>query len=278
MTLLDLPKIAREVYGVHTIELVSEFFPSQTAGYLNQLRRTLIRHQVRVHSIAVDQGSIGSADPGERRTSIEALKQWFFVARAIDAGAIRVNTDDFEPLVQLLVERRPLPKDGILFNWSSLTPEGQRDVLERRADAYAELATVAATVQVKVLIEYHGGATGDPTNIAYLLDSVESPWLATCPDNHNPYDENAWEAGTRVFAPRAYTAHVKISGYDPRGIQTFPSPYGESRTQDLPQFLAILREEGYHGPLNLEYNFAVSNEEEGARKGLAYLRDLVARA
>ncbi len=274
MTLLDLPKIAMEVYGVHTIELVSEFFRSQTAGYLNQLRRTLTRHQARVHRIAVDQGSIGSAEPGERRTSIEALKQWFFVARAIDAGAIRVNTDDFEPLVQMLVERRPLPIDGILFNWRSRTPEDQRDALERCADAYAELATV----QVKVLIENHGRATGDPTNIAYLLDSVKSPWLATCPDNHNPYDENAWEAGTHVLAPRAYTAHVKISGYDPRGIQTFPSPYGESRIQDLPQFLAILRDEGYHGPLNLDYNFAVSNEEEGARKGLAYLRDLVARA
>ena len=97
LSLLDLPSIARQWYDVQTIELVSEFFESQTAGYLNRLRRTLATEGVKVHSIAVDQGSISSADDAERRTSLEALKQWFYVAKAIGGAAIRVNTDDFEP-------------------------------------------------------------------------------------------------------------------------------------------------------------------------------------
>src|SRR5690242_17964417 len=102
LTLLDFPALARQVFGVGTIELVSEFFPSQTAGYLNRLRRNLEAAETGVRSIAVDQGNIASDDPAERRTSLEALKQWFHVARAIGAAAIRVNTDDFEPLVDLI--------------------------------------------------------------------------------------------------------------------------------------------------------------------------------
>jgi hypothetical protein len=117
--------------------------------------------------------------------------------------------------------------------------------------------------------------TGDPRNIAYLLGRVDSPWLATCPDNQNPYDGNAWEEGTRVLAPRAHSVHVKISGYDPDGIQTFVSPNGSSRTQDLRGFLAIVVESGYRGPFNLEYNFAEADERVGTRKGLAYLKEVL---
>src|SRR5436305_15027981 len=89
LTLLELPALARQKYGVGTIELVSEFFESQTAGYLNQLRRDLESEGVRVHSIGLDHGNISTAEATERRTSLEALKQWFYVARSIGAGAIR---------------------------------------------------------------------------------------------------------------------------------------------------------------------------------------------
>ena len=277
LSLLDFPALARQEYGVGTVELVSEFFESQTAGYLNRLRRALEAERVEVHGIAVDQGNISSADESERRTSLEALKQWFYVARAIGGRAIRVNTDDFEPLVELLVARRPLPPGAILFAWPTLSDDERRAAVERSAAAYVELALVAAETQVKLLIENHGGVTGDPRNIAYLLGRVDSPWLATCPDNQNPYDGDAWEAGTKVLAPRAHSVHVKISGYNPDGIQTFVAPNGSSRTQDLRRFLSIVLESGYRGPFNLEYNFAETDERVGTGKGLAYLREMLAR-
>ena len=276
LSLLELPSLARHEFGVGTIELVSEFFPSQTAGYLNRLRRALEAERVQVWSIAIDQGNIASADEGERRTSLEALKQWFYVARAIGARAIRINTDDFEPLVEMLVSQQPIPRHAILFTWQTLSPTEQRATLDRIVGGYEELVAVAAQTGVTVLIENHGGATGDPKNIAMILDRIRSPWLATCPDNHNPYEGDAWEEGTRILAPRAHSVHVKISGYEPTGIQVFSSPDGTTRTQDLRRFIAIVKASGYSGPVHLEYNFGESDERTGVREGLAYVRDLIA--
>lgn len=275
MTLLEFPALARQEYGVSVVELVSEFFPSQTAGYLNRLRRALDVERVQVHGIAVDQGNIASADHAERRTSLEALKQWFFVARALGARSIRVNTDDFEPLVDLIVARQPLRRDAIRFTWPTLSADERRGALERIVEGYGELATVAAQTGVKVLIENHGGATGDPANIAAILRQLDSPWVATCPDNQNPYEGDAWEEGTRVLLPRAHAVHAKISGYDPNGIQTFNSPDGSTRPQDLRRYLEIVRDAGYRGPISFEYNFGETDEREGARRGVAYLRDQV---
>lgn len=275
LTLLELPALVRQEYGIGTLELVSEFFPSQTAGFLNRLRRSLAAERVQIHSIAVDQGSIASPDDAERATSLAALAQWFYVARAIGAASIRVNTDDFEPLVELLIARQPIPRGAILFTWPRLTPEERLAMIERAIASYAELTKLAAATGVKLLIENHGGVTGNPATIATMLARLDSPWLATCPDNHNPYDDNAWEAGTRALAPRAHAAHVKISGYAPDGIQTFPAPDGSQRQQDLPRFLAILAEAGYTGPVNLEYNFAETDERVGVQRGLAYLHELM---
>src|SRR5690242_17361296 len=143
LSLLDLPALARREYGVGTLELMSAYFESQTAGYLNRLRRNLETEGVRVHCIAVDQGNISTADEAERRTSLEALKQWFYVARAIGAGAIRVNTNDFEPLVEMLLGRRILPPSAILFAWDSMSTEERQAALERSIAGYAELAELS---------------------------------------------------------------------------------------------------------------------------------------
>lgn len=274
LALLDFPALARQELGVDTIELVSEFLPSQTAGYLNRLRQALEAQRLAVRSVAVDQGNISTADAAIRRTGIEALKQWFFVAKAIGAGAIRVNTDDFEPLVDLLVSRQPLPQGAIRFTWANATLEERPAILQRVVDAYRELAEVAELTGVRLLLESHGGITGEPRNIAQILGAVDTPLFATCPDNQNYYEDDAWEEGTRVLAPRAYSAHAKISGYDPEGIQHFVSPDGSTRPQDLKRYVGILVESGYRGPLNLEYNFAESDELVGAKRGLAYLREM----
>jgi len=90
MTLLDLPAVCREL-GATTIELVSTFFESQHAAYLNTLRQAVEAQGQQVRNIAVDMGNIANPDAARRQTDLEAIKQWFHVARAIGAQAIRVN-------------------------------------------------------------------------------------------------------------------------------------------------------------------------------------------
>ena len=77
------------------------------------------------------------------------------------------------------------------------------------------------------------------------------------------------------MAPRAFAAHVKVFDYDPDGIQARVMPDGSTRRYDLKRCLAILKEAGYQGPLNFEYNSAEADEREGLRKGVAYVRELL---
>src|SRR6059058_1462195 len=57
VTLLQFPAIARDEFGVDTVELVSTFFESQSAKYLNELRQALEKERLTVHNIAVDTGN-----------------------------------------------------------------------------------------------------------------------------------------------------------------------------------------------------------------------------
>ena len=248
LTLMDFPKLARDEYGVDTVELVSTFFESQSARYLNELRQELARNRLKVHNIAVDTGNLSSPDEETRRTDLETIKQWFHVARALGSAAIRVNTGDAQP--------------------------NDQAALERIVEGYRELAEHGQQSGVKLLIENHGGASSDPKNIQQILDQVDTPWFATCPDVNNFVGET-WEEGMRVMAPRAFAVHVKNSGYDPEGWQTSQARDGSTRRFNLKESLRILQQAGYTGPLNFEYNSAETDERVGIRKGIEYTRQML---
>lgn len=243
MTQLDLPAVARDL-GVRTIELVSTFFPSQRADYLNQLRQAIQEAGVRVRNIAVDMGNIAHPDEVVRRTDLEALKQWFYVARAIGAEAIRVNSG----------------------------PGDDAAALERIVSGYRELAAEAARAGVYLLIENHGGASADPQNIARFLQAVDSPWFRTCPDTGN-FPGETWREGMQVMAPVAFSCHVKVYQYSPDGWQERVGRDGQVHRYNLRECLAVLKAAGYRGPLCLEAGVGAT-PLESARTALDYVRRL----
>lgn len=247
MTLLDLPAAA-ESLGVRTVELVSTFFPSQHAQYLNQLRQALQEHKLQVRSIAVDQGNIANADEETRRTDLEALKQWFHLARAIGSAAIRINSGAASP------------DDAV--------------AIDRIVAGYRELAAEAAHTGVYLLIENHGGASADPQNIRAFLDRVDSPWFKACPDTGN-FAGNTWEEGMRIMAPRAFACHVKVFTASPDGQQSWTGRDGQTRTYDLKRSLQILKDASYNGPLCVESGPGAT-DVECAREAIRYLKELSA--
>jgi sugar phosphate isomerase/epimerase len=246
MTMLELPG-ACAALGVNTIELVSTFFESQHAQYLNQVRAAIEEHRLRVQSIAVDMGDIANPDEAVRRTDIEALKQWFHVAKAIGSQAIRVNSGDASPT--------------------------DTAAISRICDGYAELAAEAAHNGVYLLIENHGGASADPKNIQTFLERVNSDWFRPCPDTGN-FPGDTWEEGMQVMAPRAFSCHVKVYSTNPDGMQDW-SWRGQSRSYDLRRSLSILKAAGYEGPLCIEAGPGTSEAESG-REAMRYVRELLA--
>lgn len=249
LTLLKFPALARGEFGVEVVELVSTFFENQSATYLNELRRAVEAERLRIRNIAVDTGHLANSDAAARRTDLEAIAQWFHVARALDAEAIRVNTGQADP--------------------------ADAAALDRVVAGYQELAEHAVRSGVRLLIENHGGLSADPANIEAILERVDTEWFGTCPDVNN-FAGDTWEEGMRVMAPRAFAVHVKTWGYDPEGWQTRQARDGSTARFNLKRCLEILREAGYQGPLDYEYNLAESDERVGVAKGIAYTRALLA--
>lgn len=247
MTLLDVPGACTSL-GVSTVELVSSFFSSQNAQYLNQLRTALQEHGIRVRNIAVDMGNIANPDADARRTDIEALKQWFHTARAIGAEAIRINSGAASP--------------------------SDHEAIDRISEGYRELASEAAHTGVYVLIENHGGASADPKNIETFLKRVNSQWFRACPDTGN-FTNDTWEEGMRIMAPHAYSCHVKVFTYSPDGKQSRIGRDGQHRSYDLKRSLQILRDAGYAGPLCIESG-ASDTEVDSARDAIRYVNELLA--
>jgi sugar phosphate isomerase/epimerase len=192
-------------------------------------------------------GNIANPDEKARRTDIEALKQWFYVARAIGSEAIRINSGPASP--------------------------DDQAAIDRISAGYKELAAEAEHAGVYLLIENHGGASADPKNIQTFLDRSESSWFRTCPDTGN-FVGDTWEEGMRIMAPRAFSAHVKVFQYSPDGKQTWTGRDGTQRSYDLKRSLQILKQADYTGPLMVEAG-ASGSEMDSGRDTIKYLRELL---
>lgn len=246
MTMLELPKACRDL-GVQTLELVSTFFENQSARYLNDVRLSLEDQGMAVQNIAVDTGTLVSADPKERTTNLAAIKQWFQVARAVGSQAVRVNTGQASP--------------------------DDREALARVIEGYRDLADEAGRTGVRLLIENHGGVSTDPRNIQKILDDVGSPWFLACPDTGN-FTNDTWELGMEIMAPRAFSCHIKAFNYSPDGKQSRIGRDGQPRSYDLRRSLQIMKDAGYKGPLMVEAG-AGGEERDSARDAIQYVREIV---
>jgi sugar phosphate isomerase/epimerase len=246
MSLIELPAVASGA-GVQVLELCSVFFENQSAAYLNEVRRSLESAGMRVPSIAVDRADISVPEVNEQRTNIETIKQWFHVARAIDAESIRVNSGGAQ--------------------------DASEDELQRITEAYRELVEEGAQMGVYVLIENHGGATYSPANVDRFLKEVDSPWFRTCPDTGN-YPDGTWEEGISVMAPYAASTHIKVTAYNDDGWQPRTGRDGTDRTVNLLSILQTLKENNFEGPYCIEVGVE-PDETEAARNAISYVTRLL---
>ena len=250
LTLLEFPATCAS-HDIKTVELCSAFFDSQKARYLNDLRGALEDQDLSVRNIAVDMGNLAGTDHSVRRTDIESLKQWFYVASAINSPAIRINTGHAD----------------------------DPDALSRVVDAYQELADVGQQVGVKLLMENHGGLSAHSNGLSAILARLDSDWFGTCPDTANFLPDD-WEGGMRILAPRAFSCHVKVFNYSPDGQQSWDHQANESvKSYNLKTSLEILKGSGYQGPLCIERSVPKEPDLDsttGIRDTIKYLQDLLA--
>lgn len=233
ISLMDFPKLCVEEFGVDAVELCQMHFLSTDWDYVEKVEDALKRTGAKVVNIPVDVGYAAEPDPAKRSADFEVMKRWFQIAKALQSPSIRVNTG------------RGTGKEAL-----QLAIEGYRDLVK-----------TAEETGVKLLIENHGGISGNPDNVVRIIEEVESEYLGVCPDFGNFPPETRYE-GLEKLADYAVIVHAKTYEFDEQG---------EEKTIDLKRCVDIFKQKGFDGYYSVEFE-GKGDQREGVKKTLALLR------
>jgi L-ribulose-5-phosphate 3-epimerase len=235
MDTLEFPGIAREM-GFEGIDFVNQFFKEHVGDreVLGRIRKEMDQAGVTGVAILVDgEGRIGDPDEGARGQAVENHKRWVDAAKTLGCSMVRVNAE------------------------SEGSPDEQRD---RCAAGIRRLCEHAASVDADVLVENHGGLSSNAEWLVALVKAVDHPRCGTLPDfgnwdlgNGERYD--AYK-GIELLMPQAKLVSVKSHDFDEQGNET---------SIDYARMLKIVRDSGYRGWLEIEYEGPRLGEAEGIK-------------
>jgi sugar phosphate isomerase/epimerase len=199
--------------------------------------------------IMVDrEGDLAAPDEIERNKAVENHKKWVDAAAELGCHAIRVNTS------------------------GTSDPE---EYLASAQDGLRKLATYAATKNINVIVENHGGLSSDAPKLVEVIKAVGMDNCGTLPDFGNWCIEYG-DGGCAKSYPDMYegleqlmtvakAVSAKSHDFDDNGNET---------QKDYVRMLQIVKDAGYSGYIGVEYEGRELSEEEG----IIATRDLIVKA
>ncbi len=244
LTNLEFPGFARERFELDAVEYVNSFFKDKATdfNYLRELRERAADAGVVNLLIMIDgEGSLGDADPVQRRLTIRNHVRWIVAAAYLGCHSIRVNAGG----------------------------EGSREeVAQRAAESLAILAEHGEPYDISVLVENHGGYSSDGSWLAGVMKAAAHPEVGTLPDfgNFHLGDGKHYDRykGVAELMPWAKAVSAKSHDFDAEGNEVYT---------DYRRMLRIVCDAGYNGRVGIEYEGSVLSETEG----VILTRDLLLR-
>ncbi len=232
--------------GFEGIEYVNQFFKdkAQDTAYLAQMTLKAKAAGVRQLLIMVDgEGYLGDADESKRAEAINNHRKWVDAAAFLGCHSIRVNAHG----------------------------EGaSEEVAKYAVDGLSKLSDYAATKNINVLVENHGGYSSNGTWLAGVMAAVNKTNCGTLPDFGNfcvkRQDDKIWDSpcieeydrykGVGELMPYAKAVSAKSYEFGELGFET---------TIDYLKMLGIVKDAGYSGYIGVEYEGSRMSEEEGVK-------------
>jgi L-ribulose-5-phosphate 3-epimerase len=228
---LDVPRMAKQEFGIEGVEYVNQFFKDKAADddYISELSQRAADEGVTNVLVMCDGlGSLGDPDEKARSTAVERHFPWVEAARRLGCHAIRVNAAS----KGTFAEQQKLVADGL-----------------------ARLADYAEQMKMSVLVENHGGLSSDGGWLAGVMKLVDRPNCGTLPDFGNFGDYDRYR-GVAELMPFAKGVSAKSHEFDADG--------NEVRT-DFRRMLEIVSAAGYRGWVGIEYEGKSLAEPDGIR-------------
>lgn len=236
---IDFPVIARQEFGIDTIELVNTFYftKAKNMDYLKELKNRAAGEGVGISMIMCDfEGDLGDADAAKRQQTVENHYKWIEAVKFLGGNTIRVN---------------------------AAGQGSAEEVKSRAAEGLAALAEYAQQENVNVLVENHGGYSSDGQWLASLMETVNLPNCGTLPDFGNFCIEGyPWDCkkqydryqGVKELTPFAKGISAKSHAFDENGNET---------NTDYTRMLKIVKDAGFTGNIGIEYEGTELPEKEG---------------
>lgn len=238
---LEFPATAKNEFGVTAVEYVNQFFKdkAQDKSYLNELNTRCDDLGVDQVLIMIDgEGALAASDGDDRKTSVENHYKWVEAAEHLGCHSIRVNARG----------------DG--------TAEDQK---KAAVDGLGSLATFAKDYDINIIVENHGGHSSNGAWLASVMKKVDMDNCGTLPDLGNFCIERSENGcaeeydrykGVEEMMPYAKGVSAKTYGFNEEGLET---------TIDYPKMLQIVKDAGYTGYIDIEYEGSELSEFEGIK-------------
>jgi sugar phosphate isomerase/epimerase len=188
--------------GLSGVELLHRQLESEENSYLQRLKRHALSLGLDLYNLSIHQDFVWS-DAGERRRNVEHTVHCIDLAHELGIPSIRVNSGgwrkggSFDDLIQAR---------GWVEPWEGYTRE---DGFRWCIDCIAECLPHAERRGVMLLLENHWGLTTFAADMAYILETVDSPWFKAILDMGNFLFEPDMYAAVERIAPYVWLAHAK---------------------------------------------------------------------
>ena len=246
--LSNFSKIVRETYNLDGAEFWSIPFmgKEKNSNFLNELRQKSDDYGVKNTIILVDlldmqtmkQGnSLASIDKKERNQAIEDHKPWIDAAKSIGCDSIRINL------------------------WSDASKE---EVMKVSIESISKLLEYSSDKNISIVIENHGGHTGDAKWLVNLIKKINNKNLGTLPDFgtlnfcvkrdlnldftakcFSQYDKYL---GVKELLPYAKGISAKSTQFDLKGNET---------TTNFKKMVRLIKKSNFEGYISIEYEGAI---------------------
>lgn len=235
MTNLQFPVVSREL-GIDAVEFVNQFFKDQAKDekYLAELLKITKNEGVTNVLIMCDgEGMVGAPDKAERIKTLENHKKWIDAAAFLGCHSIRVNAGS----------------QGSYEEQQKLAADGLRMLCE-----YGD------TKKINVLVENHGGLSSNGDWLSGVMKMVDHKRVGTLPDfgnftiNRETGEEYDRYKGVEQLMPFAKGVSGKSYAFDAQGNET---------KMDYYRLMKIVKESGYKGYVDVEYEGSELSEKEG---------------
>jgi sugar phosphate isomerase/epimerase len=232
MTNLDFPVKAAKDFGIFGVEYVSIFFKDTSTAYLNELLKISKDNGVTNVLIMVDnEGDLGSTDAAVRNKGVEKHHRWVDAAKFLGCKSIRVNAR------------------------GTGTPE---DVANAAVDSLTKLSEYGAKQDINIIVENHGGISSNGKWLTGVMAKVNMKNCGTLPDFGN-FRISQTEEYDRYLGVQEMMVYAKgVSGkswdFDAEGNET---------SMDFYRLMKIVKDSGYKGWIDVEYEGTRLTEPEG---------------